>query len=262
MSLLTLVAIVVLFIYPPIIVLYLIAGLIFWIWISNQDKKAKAIRKAEYDKKWNPEAVFERRLQYAIRFEGKDWTRKVTLEIGATQIIRNTYAGIIKTSTGKEVWRCQHGHSKNGPKKMSRYSIDPSIKSARQCAQKELDKNYANLLSLAKNQKTGIRHKRSRMENEFYDPIHETLKSFNYECAYCGITGLTKESTHRDHVVPLHVGGGNSSVNMLPICAKCNLAKGTKSVFQFLLEIESRNQGLPYWVLNSPTWQEFRYRRS
>jgi hypothetical protein len=47
---------------------------------------------------------------------------------------------------------------------------------------------------------------------------------------------------------------------MLPVCSECNLAKGAKSVFQFLIGIESRDGFLPPWVQDSPTWREFRYK--
>jgi 5-methylcytosine-specific restriction endonuclease McrA len=252
-------AIVVFFIYPPVIILYVIGGIGFWIWVVSEDKKSAKIQKDKYDNQWNPEAVFERRLQYALNFEGRGWEARTVLEVGAVKMLSNTYAGVIKTATGREVWRCQHGHSKQRTGARSRYAIDPSIKAARQCAQKELDKNSLRHISMAKNSKGGTRHKRSRIENDFYEPIYDTLKSFKYQCAYCGISGLTKETTHRDHVVPLHVGGGNRSSNMLPVCSKCNLAKGTRSVFHFLLQLEETQQTLPHWVLNSPTWQNFRY---
>ena len=259
MTPIVLVAIFVFFFYPPVIILYVIGGIGFWVWVVSEDRKSKKLQKDKYDKQWNPEAVFERRLQYAINFEGRTWEARTVLEVGAAKLLTNTYAGVIKTATGREVWRCQHGHSKQRTGTRGRYAIDPSIKAARQCAQKELDRNSLHHISIAKNSKGGIRHKRSRIENEFYEPIYDTLKSFRYQCAYCGMSGLTKETTHRDHVVPLHVGGGNRSSNMLPICSKCNLAKGTKSVFQYLLQLEGTQQTLPYWVLNSPTWQNFRY---
>ncbi len=259
MSLTFLFAIVVFLIYPPVIIFYVIGGIGFWFWVVLEDKKSKRIQKERYDKQWNPEAVFERRLKYALNFEDRAWEARVVLEIGAVKLLSNTYAGVIKTATGREVWRCQHGHSKQLKSARGRYAIDPSIKAARQCAQKELDRNSYHHMSSAKKLKGGVRHKRSRIENEFHEPIYDTLKSFGYQCAYCGRPGLTKETTHRDHVVPLHVGGGNRSSNMLPICSKCNLAKGTKSVFQFLLQLEGNQQTLPYWVLNSPTWQDFRY---
>jgi 5-methylcytosine-specific restriction endonuclease McrA len=259
LSLIVLLAFAVFLIYPPVIFFYVICGIGFWIWVSSQDRKSIKFQKEKYDRQWNPEAVFERRLQYAMNFEGRTWEARTVLEVGAVKILSNTYAGVIKTSTGREVWRCQHGHSKQTTNTRTRYAIDPSIKAARQCAQKELDKNSPHHISVAKKTKSGIRHKRSKMENEFFEPVYDTLKSFGYQCAYCGIAGLTKETTHRDHVVPLHVGGGNRSSNMLPICSKCNLAKGTMSVFQYLLQLEGTHHALPYWILNSPTWQDFRY---
>lgn len=247
--------------FPILIIPLVIIGLVALIWIYFQDKKEKAIRQAQYDLKWNADAVFERRLKLAQSYERRKWIKNVSVEVGAKKFVGNSYSGLIKTSTGLELWRCDHAHEKFR-KKTRRYSFqpNPSIEAARDCAQKELTKNYSRYLDLGKNKKTGIRHKRSRLENSHYEPIYDTLRAFKYSCAYCGISGLDKESTHRDHVVPLHIGGENSSENMLPVCSTCNLSKGTKSVFQYLLEVETKNGVLPSWVRNSATWQEFRYR--
>jgi 5-methylcytosine-specific restriction endonuclease McrA len=248
--------------FPILIIPILISGAVFFIWVTSQDKKLKARRKAEYELKWNAEAVFERRVKHALIYEGRKWTRNTSIEVGAKKFVGNSYVGIIKTVNGLELWHCIHAHEK-AFRKSRKYSFqsNPSITAARSCAQKELTKNYAKYVELGKTKKTGIRHKRSRLENSFYEPIYDTLKTFNFCCAYCGISGLTKDSTHKDHVVPIHVGGENSSENMLPVCSNCNLAKGTKSVFQFLLELESKNGVLPPWILNSPTWQSFRYKK-
>jgi 5-methylcytosine-specific restriction endonuclease McrA len=43
-------------------------------------------------------------------------------------------------------------------------------------------------------------------------------------CAYCGI----RPYEHFDHVVPLARGGRHSVGNLLPACAPCNLAKGSR----------------------------------
>lgn len=243
----------------PVILLTIIGFGIWFTYVSILDHKRKAIIAAEYNAKWNPEAVFERRMQKAITYEKYSaWTRNPDVEIGASQVGENTYSGIIKTLTGLQIWRCAHSHSRKQPKtRRYTYKLNASIQAARDCAQKELDRNRSRYLDLAKISSSGNR-RRTKMTSDYFEPTYDTLKAFNWHCAYCGKSGLTKESQHKDHVVPLHVGGENSSSNMLPTCNNCNLSKNTKSVFHYLLDLEAKNGDLPYWVVNSPTWNEFR----
>ena len=252
------------FAYPPILIPIGLVTVIYFVTISHFDKKSKKLKKEIYDQKWAPELVFERRMKYAMNFEGRPWERNVEVIVGAKLIIDGAYAGLIKTSTGLEIWRCEHGHKSKATatrRSRSRFTANPSIQMARRCAEKNLSNNYAYYLSQAQKQRSGTRHKRALMQNSFFEPIYDTLKSFNFQCAYCGKPGLTKSTTHRDHVVPLHVGGSNSSENMLPVCSECNLSKGTRSVFEFLLTIESQNGILPSWVEKSETWKEFRHQK-
>lgn len=55
-----------------------------------------------------------------------------------------------------------------------------------------------------------------------------TLAAFDSSCAYCG-----KEWQHRDHLIPIAMGGDYGKLNIVPACAKCNLDKGAKNPFQF-----------------------------
>jgi len=48
------------------------------------------------------------------------------------------------------------------------------------------------------------------------------LSEYGNMCAYC----RKSASEHRDHVMPIALGGGDSIGNILPACAKCNLQKG------------------------------------
>jgi len=253
---------VIVFAYPPILIPVFII-LIVYISISSYfDRKQKESKKKIYETKWSPSIVIERRLQYAMLFEGKSWERNVEVVVAAKLVFDGAYCGLIKTSTGLELWRCEHGHkskSKRSQGRRNRFTTNPSIAMARRCADKQLSSNHAYYLSQGNKQRGGVRHKRPSIQNSFHEPIYDTLKAFKFQCAYCGKPNLTKETTHQDHVVPLNVGGANSSENMLPVCSECNLSKGTKSIFQFLIGIESRDGSLPPWIQESPTWRTFRY---
>lgn len=49
--------------------------------------------------------------------------------------------------------------------------------------------------------------------------------SFGF-CKYC--TSPLFDGYHLDHIMPLHLGGGNDMDNLQCICARCNLRKGRK----------------------------------
>ena len=58
--------------------------------------------------------------------------------------------------------------------------------------------------------------------------VKEAIKSeFNHCCAYC--SSKSKRLT-LDHVVASSQGGMNSSLNLVPACAKCNSSKGSKNL--------------------------------
>ena len=44
-------------------------------------------------------------------------------------------------------------------------------------------------------------------------------------CVYCGA-----DASHVDHQTPRSRGGSNDISNLVPACAKCNIAKGSKTV--------------------------------
>lgn len=53
-------------------------------------------------------------------------------------------------------------------------------------------------------------------------------------CAYCG----QAKPLARDHVRPLVRGGSDEIRNILPACVICNLRKGTKSFYKFIVAME------------------------
>lgn len=55
-------------------------------------------------------------------------------------------------------------------------------------------------------------------------------------CAYCG---QPMTFYHVDHVVPLAKGGGNDAANLALACPACNMAKGDKSLLQWLFPANS-----------------------
>lgn len=58
----------------------------------------------------------------------------------------------------------------------------------------------------------------------------ETLKAqYNFTCPGCGIKE-PKIKLGKDHIVALSSGGSNNIENIQPLCARCNLLKGTKTI--------------------------------
>ncbi|CEQ01716.1 Uncharacterised protein [[Clostridium] sordellii] len=55
------------------------------------------------------------------------------------------------------------------------------------------------------------------------------LEFFNNRCAYTGVE-LTKENTHRDHIIPLSKGGLNVIRNIVPALSSANISKRDKDM--------------------------------
>lgn len=52
-------------------------------------------------------------------------------------------------------------------------------------------------------------------------------------CAWCGC-GIDKRNRQIDHITPISKGGAHSALNLVATCDKCNMAKGSKLLFQWL----------------------------
>jgi len=47
----------------------------------------------------------------------------------------------------------------------------------------------------------------------------------------CQLCGTTEEPFHIDHIIPRSKGGTSDMDNLQVLCKRCNLAKGSRSVF-------------------------------
>ena len=56
------------------------------------------------------------------------------------------------------------------------------------------------------------------------------LKRFHARCVRCGSV-LTIRTAHMDHILPFSKGGGTTLDNLQPLCAPCNLKKGSREDF-------------------------------
>lgn len=44
-------------------------------------------------------------------------------------------------------------------------------------------------------------------------------------CRHCAAAGRLRAATEVDHIVPLHLGGGDERANLQPLCADCHKIK-------------------------------------
>ena len=62
---------------------------------------------------------------------------------------------------------------------------------------------------------------------------HAIYRRDDLACVYCEATAEDDVLT-LDHLVPVELGGTNETKNLVTCCRKCNGAKGSKSVREFL----------------------------
>jgi hypothetical protein len=58
-------------------------------------------------------------------------------------------------------------------------------------------------------------------------PRRDVFELDGWKCAYCRC-GLTMETGHADHLVPMSLGGSDELCNLVAACAACNLSKGSR----------------------------------
>lgn len=59
--------------------------------------------------------------------------------------------------------------------------------------------------------------------------LEQRMSVFGFCCAYCN-----GPFEHIDHVIPLSKGGKHCLANLRPACAKCNLSKHNKNLYEWL----------------------------
>jgi len=64
-----------------------------------------------------------------------------------------------------------------------------------------------------------------------YETREYLLEKWGRECAYCGVKDVPLEI---EHIHPVSKGGSNSITNLTLSCHKCNIAKGTQDIKDFL----------------------------
>ena len=70
----------------------------------------------------------------------------------------------------------------------------------------------------------------------------QILEFWDEKCAYCGVDLNGDVDTHKEHAVPLARGGADAPTNIVPACAPCNLAKGTRTGLEYVELRKSRKQ--------------------
>lgn len=93
-------------------------------------------------------------------------------------------------------------------------------------------KNYFKFRKHTNKRRLRKRDIKSDLTNNQWD---ETLKYFNYSCAYCGMSKEQSqikynEALNQDHIVPLSEGGEFTKYNIIPACKGCNSSKHAKEL--------------------------------
>jgi 5-methylcytosine-specific restriction endonuclease McrA len=70
-----------------------------------------------------------------------------------------------------------------------------------------------------------------RSAKQFVVTANEIIAIKSKPCYECGET----KNIHIDHVFPISKGGNHSIGNLMPLCAKCNLSKGSKTYMEWKL---------------------------
>lgn len=52
-------------------------------------------------------------------------------------------------------------------------------------------------------------------------------KEFDYKCVRCG---NKPEKLEKDHIIPIYQGGNDTTINIQPLCKKCNCQKGPETI--------------------------------
>jgi len=204
---------------------------------NQQREKGNAYERQLRAKNTTANAIIDRRLAAERAFVAQG-IAAVDVKSGYNSK-SGKWHGQIVTATGKLLWQCRSGHSRRGSRFQNRR--EASQEAARECARRELrskPQHYGELAGARVGD--GTKSRRREPSPNGYDNWAVIKKAFDGACAYCG---ERSDVLHADHVIPLSVGGPNDYGNVLPACARCNLAKGTLRLDEFL---RKRNElGIP-----------------
>ena len=90
-------------------------------------------------------------------------------------------------------------------------------------------KNSEKLLSLAHERRVKERNLPSGFTNNDWK---KALEYFENKCAYCG---NELHEPHREHFIPVMLGGGFTKDNIVPACRSCNSGKRDKNPLDWLV---------------------------
>ena len=96
-------------------------------------------------------------------------------------------------------------------------------------AKEKYEKNKEDYFCYAHNRRA---RKKSNGGTHTAKQAENILKQQNHMCINCK-TKLDKTNKHKDHIVPLALGGTNDITNIQWLCAKCNLSKGAKDPIEW-----------------------------
>jgi 5-methylcytosine-specific restriction endonuclease McrA len=91
-------------------------------------------------------------------------------------------------------------------------------------AKKKYEKNKEAYFCYAHNRRA---RKKGNGGKHTHEQAMALLESQNHNCINCQ-EKLTETNRHKDHIMPLLLGGTNNITNIQWLCASCNLSKGAK----------------------------------
>lgn len=91
----------------------------------------------------------------------------------------------------------------------------------------------------AKYQQTRRHRKKNSITIYSDNTWEETIKEFNYKCAYCN---TDEEQLTQEHIIPVSKGGGYLRSNIIPACQSCNSSKGNRNMSVWYKEQEFFNE--------------------
>lgn len=153
----------------------------------------------------------------------------VIIHEGKEIVIRNRFHGYYYEKLEYNRERVKEYHFKNretrNSKNRANYSQNKQV----------INKNRKIWLDANKDKVSFQRQNRRTLRNNAISTLtqeqyNKTMKYFNSECAYCGLSNKEHllqygQTLHQDHVIPLSRSGGYTEWNIIPACISCNGSK-------------------------------------